>query len=104
MAANDNPNANLRARAKNFTAFGSDQFISCAKLIRDISLGKSTEGLKQASSISDAIGMGLGATASGVTAGLALSPTVIPGAIPAGANAGKVGAQKIIDAISGVST
>ena len=98
----DNPNAKLHARAKKFTDFGSEKFISCAKLIREVSLGNSTcEG--QASSVPsgrNAIVMGLAVVAGGVTAGL----TASPGAIPAGANAGKVGAQKIIDAISGVST
>ena len=95
MAANDNPNANLHARAKLFTAFASNQFMWYAKLIRDISFGKSSpEGLSE--DFSDTIGKGLGAAAGGAAVGLLLSP----GAIQAGASAGKMGAQKIINAIT----
>ena len=102
-----NPNAELHARAKLFTDFGSEKFILCAKLIREVSLGNST-GESQASSVPsgrNAIIMGAGvaagvATGAGAAAGLAAGPVAIVG----GAKAGKLGAQKIIDAISRVST
>ena len=95
----DNPNADLHAQAKLFITLASNEFISWTRMIRDVSLGLSTcEG--QLAGGGHAIAMGLGAVAGGVTAGLAASPA----AIPAGAKAGTMGAQKIIDAISGVST
>ena len=95
----DNPNADLYARAMQFKAFGYNRFIMYAKLIHDISLNeRPPEDLNE--NAIDAMATVLGAAAGAATAGVLLNPSSIASV----AKAGKKGAQKIIGAISRVSS
>ena len=95
----DNPNADLYARAKQFTVFGYNRFIMYAKLIHDISLGARPPVDLNENAI-DAMATVLGAAAGAASAGVLLNPSSISSV----AKAGKKGTQKIIGAISRVSS